>query len=361
LSLTAESAVRTTATQPPWPALSAVVHVVRAPGAMLSRWRAMMAITTPGSTKEASVSLTGELADPRSPLTIWLRGQLPNRVPAAGRLAAALQGATTLRPPAASRGYPWATVGGAISQRVTFAFAAVPPHAALLGAARLCDTEQLVHLAAAAFPAVRRFAPDPRRAGYVALAGGRCWWRAGHDDPPELEAAIWAAPDPTVEPHLGFFRELAARLEHDTPPGRPRGGEAEQTLLADCYLLALYETMYRSGRTSAIADALVGARGPVGPAWLRGLVPGPVRDDLERLGRLLAQGGYDQLAALGRRRPGRRRHPRRREGHRAAAAAGAGVAGPAARVCAAGPGRLVRHPPRRGVPGAAGPAGRLAA
>jgi hypothetical protein len=27
------------------------------------------------------VSLTSELADPRSPLTIWLRGQLPNRAP----------------------------------------------------------------------------------------------------------------------------------------------------------------------------------------------------------------------------------------------------------------------------------------
>jgi hypothetical protein len=57
--------------------------------------------------------------------------------------------------------------------------------------------------------------------------------------------------------------------------------------------------MYRSGRTSAIADALVRARGPVGPAWLRGLVPGPVRDDLERLGRRFAERGYDQLAALG--------------------------------------------------------------
>jgi hypothetical protein len=134
---------------------------------------------------------------------------------------------------------------------------------------------------------VRRFVADPRRAGYAAVAGDWCWWRAGHDDPPELEAAVWAAPDPTVEPHLGFFCELAARLEHDTPPGCPRGGEAEQTLLADCYLLALYETMYRSGRTSAIADALVRARGPVGPAWLRGLVPGPVRDDLERNSRVI--------------------------------------------------------------------------
>jgi hypothetical protein len=45
--------------------------------------------------------------------------------------------------------------------------------------------------------------------------------------------------------------------------------------------------MYRSGRTSAIADALVRARGPVGPAWLRGLVPGPVRDDLERNSRVI--------------------------------------------------------------------------
>jgi hypothetical protein len=266
---------------------------------MLSRWRAMMAITIPGGTKEASVSLTSELADPRSPLTIWLHGQLPNRAPAAGHLAAALHGAPTLTPRSAGRGYPWATVGGAISQRITFAFAAVPPHAALLGAAQLADTEQLVHLAAAAFPAVRRFVVDPRRAGYVAVAGGRCWWRAGHDDPPELEAAIWAAPDPTVQPHLGFFCELAARLEHDTPPGRPRSDQAEQTLLADCYLLALYETMYRSGRTSAIADALVRAGGPVGPTWLRGLVPDPVRDDLQRLGRLFAEDGYDQLAALG--------------------------------------------------------------
>jgi hypothetical protein len=55
------------------------------------------------------VSLTSELADPRSPLTIWLRGQLPNRAPAAGHLAAALQGAPTLtrrRRAAATRGRP---------------------------------------------------------------------------------------------------------------------------------------------------------------------------------------------------------------------------------------------------------------
>lgn len=107
----------------------------------------MMAITTPGGTKEASVSLTGELADPRSPLTIWLHGQLPNRAPAAGHLAAALHGGLTLTPRSAGRGYPWATVGGAISQRVTFAFAAVPPHAVLLGAARLAAPQaaEVIH------------------------------------------------------------------------------------------------------------------------------------------------------------------------------------------------------------------------
>jgi hypothetical protein len=51
------------------------------PPPLLSRRRAMMTATTPGGTKEANVSLTSELADPRSPLTIWLRGQLPNRAP----------------------------------------------------------------------------------------------------------------------------------------------------------------------------------------------------------------------------------------------------------------------------------------
>ena len=65
------------------------------------------------------MSLTSELAGPRSPLTIWLHGRLPNRAPAAGHLAAAPHGVLTLAPRSAGRGYPWATVGGAISQRVS--------------------------------------------------------------------------------------------------------------------------------------------------------------------------------------------------------------------------------------------------
>jgi hypothetical protein len=110
---------------------------------------------------------------------------------------------------------------------VAFAFAPVPPHAALLGATRLTDTEQLIHLAAAAFPAVRRFADDPRRAGYVAVAGDRCWWRAGHDDPPELEAAIWAR----AGPHRGAPSVIALSLASFAVPvwRYSNGGTSHQT------------------------------------------------------------------------------------------------------------------------------------
>jgi hypothetical protein len=132
------------------------------------------------------------------------------------------------------------------------------------------------------------------------VAGDRCLVVPSADDSPELDAAQWAAPDPTVHPHLEVFTELAARVQGPRPPGRPGHDRAvEQPLLDDCWLLACYEELYRGGRSPAISGALarLGPRATAGA--LRALAPRVVRDDLWRLTAALAELGYDQLAALG--------------------------------------------------------------
>jgi hypothetical protein len=133
---------------------------------------------------------------------------------------------------------------------VGFAFAADPPYASLLGATHLTDTEQVAHLAAAQFATAACLAGQACRGGYVrVVAGDRCLLLPSADDEPELDAAQWATPDPTIQPHLELFTQLAARVQGPLPPGRPRPDRAaEQPLLAECWWLACYEELYRSRR-----------------------------------------------------------------------------------------------------------------
>ena len=247
------------------------------------------------------MSLTSELADPSSPLARYLTTRFPHRSAIAEAYAMAVGEASTVLP-AAGRGYPWALVGSAFGHRLGFAFATDPPYAPLLGALQLTDTEQLVHLAAAEFASTYRLAGgDVHRAGYVrVVVGDRCLVVPSADDSPELDAAQWAEPDPTVHPHLEVFTELAGRVQGPLPPGRPRHDRAmEQPLLDDCWLLACYEELYRGGRSPALTGALT-RLGPRATAEaLRALAPPAVRDDLWRLTTALAERGYDQLADLG--------------------------------------------------------------
>jgi hypothetical protein len=247
------------------------------------------------------VSLTSELADQSSPLARYFARRFPHRSAIAEAYAVAISDAPTVTP-AAGGGYPWALVGSAFGHRLGFAFAADPPYAALLGATQLTDTEQIAHLAAAHFATAARLAGGQvRRAGYMRVVDGdRCLLLPSADDNPELDAAQWVAPDPTVQPHLELFTKLAARVQGPLPPGRPRHDRAaEQPLLQECWWLACYEELYRSGSCPPLTSALT-TLGPSATAEaLRELVPQAVGEDLWRLTVALAERGYDQLAALG--------------------------------------------------------------
>jgi hypothetical protein len=142
---------------------------------------------------------------------------------------------------------------------------------------------------------------DIHRAGYVRIVvGDRCLVVPSADDNPKLDAAQWAAPDPTVQPHLQLFSQLAARVQGPLLPGRPRPDRAaEHPLLAECWWLACYEQLYRGGRCPPLTNAL-GRLGPSATAEvLLEMTPKAVGEDLWRLTVALADRGYNQLAALG--------------------------------------------------------------
>ncbi len=161
----------------------------------------------------------------------------------------------------------WATIGGALGQRLAFATQHAPPYYALLGAHRahragLADPATL-HRAAARFPTHAHL--EPARAARAnqlrPLPDGR-WLdldRPKHHDidhatGPDIDHATGHAPAAgAAAGDHGVVGDLAARLvaylvEH-APPGRlatSRGAEA--VLARACVVLTDWETAYRTGQ-----------------------------------------------------------------------------------------------------------------
>jgi hypothetical protein len=125
-------------------------------------------------------------------------------------------------------------VGQAFGHRLGFAFCLDPPYSPILGACHYVATEQLRHLAAAEFAAMR---PLPAGlAGYVrVLARDQYLPLLGVDPDADAEEGLWAEPDASMQQLLAFFR-LTARLTERLGGRRPDPDDpAERSLLAACY------------------------------------------------------------------------------------------------------------------------------
>lgn len=139
------------------------------------------------------MSLTSHLDRPDSPVSQFLREHFPHANDLARACSPQLAGVPPLRP-AASGGYPYPTVGTALDYRLRYYFAVTPP-------------DQFVA------------------------------WRA---------AVLLSVAPPFID-QCAFFTELSQVVAEINPVGRRLDAQQEAQLARYCYVLALFEAIYRAG------------------------------------------------------------------------------------------------------------------
>lgn len=182
------------------------------------------------------MSLTSHLKDPTSPVNAYLRTRLPNTARLAAPVNTELRTLPCLRPPEGTGTYPWGTIGQAVDYRLRYAFAITP-------------SDHLV-------------AHHGMRSYTVGLPG--------QDVPATSQFCA-------MEAAWGFFDQLDATLARLQPVGRRLAPAAERELVRYCYVLALFETVFRSAgeygplftlpRKETVADLLAA----VDEAWVEDL------------------------------------------------------------------------------------------
>ncbi len=174
------------------------------------------------------MSLTSSLKDPTSPLAKFVASRLPNVAPIRDDWKLRLTGTTTLRPSDDIR-LPWATIGTAIDYRLRYYFAVTEP------------------------------------IDLVAVHGGM--WRVGAggpvidldllDESPQRDFIFYDSEDidASVSPErrpaallaAPFVDYLTALTDGMSPVGVRLRSDAESALCRACYVLALYDQLYRAG------------------------------------------------------------------------------------------------------------------
>lgn len=194
-----------------------------------------------------AVSLTGQLTG--GELGRWCAANLTGTARLAADVTAAATNLHPVRPARVDDPTHWATVGGALGQRLAFATQHAPPYYALLGAHRagLVDWATLARCAAR-FPTHAGL--DPARAGRAnqlrPLPGGR-WLDL--DQQPGDRYTGRAATGTRAGLVFDLVERLVAYLAEHAPPGRlaeSRGAEA--VLARVCVVLTDWESAYRTGQ-----------------------------------------------------------------------------------------------------------------
>jgi hypothetical protein len=167
------------------------------------------------------MSLTARVKDPTSTVSQFMRERFPGADAFMQPVRKELMALPALRPAGDVQGYPYGTVGMAIDYRLRYYF---PPRPVMERVARMgahCDP-------------------------YVASG-----WENPNGGPPTA----------AVERAAAFFRGLETAIAQLTPADRRLTPADEQVLARSCYVLALFEEIYRSGRmdpglTNGAADLL---------------------------------------------------------------------------------------------------------
>src|SRR6266699_4730715 len=167
------------------------------------------------------MSLTSHLKDPASPSGQFIRQRFAHTTNLTRAANIQLRSMTTLRPGTATPGYPYSTLGIAIDYRLRYSFAITPP-------------QYLVDWKGAKLLAARQSAGD---SDFTAA------WIESNGAPHPLY------PLKLIE---DFFVSLETKLHTLQPVGHQLECKAELSLARYCYVLALFEEVYRSGLAALI-------------------------------------------------------------------------------------------------------------
>jgi hypothetical protein len=179
------------------------------------------------------MSLTSHLKTPHSPVRQFLDAHFPNARAIVAGCREKLVGATTLRPAAP---VAWSTVGTALDYRARYYFGVTPPEefVAWKGA------WQCAHgVVARSARGVARGLVFDATTGEVTAR----WVSAEGEPLPELDERSRAE----FEEMKRFFTALSRAVEEIDPVGRRLDGLQEAHLNRYCYVLALFEELFRAG------------------------------------------------------------------------------------------------------------------
>jgi hypothetical protein len=212
------------------------------------------------------MSLRRQIKDSRSPVARFFKELIPSVRPLVREYNERVRETSTLRPPTTSGNPPWGTIGTAIDYRLRYYFGVTPTH-------------DLV----AANGARMLYAPPGRRS----QPGREAWGGQGRLDTarPNVYAA---APVLVTE----FFHDLEQTLADVQPVAQRLGQADEERLCQYCYVLALFDQLFRLG--TQFDSALYTLRRGAKPETLLGLAGHEWIDDMCQLSWLF----YERQAEL---------------------------------------------------------------
>lgn len=200
------------------------------------------------------MSLSSHIRDPESPVRQFMERHFPATRAVTGPANRALRGAETIRP--SGEVIPWSTLGMALDYRCRYFFGTTPSR-------RLVAWQGAARVSAEPLPIALR---------------DNAWVEIGApEDAPSL-------PGSAIEAFFADLDDALARLE---PSGRELSQEDERLLNRYCFVLALFETAYRSPLLRR--DSPLFSHGDPTPADLLGLADPSWIDDLCALARRFAR------------------------------------------------------------------------
>ncbi len=217
------------------------------------------------------MSLTSHLSNLRDPVRVWIDARFPNIGALVADSRRSLRDATTV---CAIDGRPPSTSGMAIDYRIRYAFAVTPP------------AELIADRGAANVLSNLLLEIDPEHPALWRMVGG-----TGLGVQQAVDPLTPGLPPNAVS---GFFARLADRVPVIAPVGRALDDAAERELSRYCFVLGLFEEVFRTGTVAP--GSLLNAMGPTTTVdEFLGAIPDIWVEDLAQLAQLFLNAFGDRF------------------------------------------------------------------